>query len=214
MFYRFFYRSVFCNIRLAQHGVRGTCSGKFAPWWACARVFILSADRLISISDIVTETVPRREPTYTRRAALGRISVFDDRAHQTFQKLLDTQLGELQERRNAGAERSAGARARPMPLDQAFVMKTTFSRHTGGGGVYGTIPQWKPKPDIVPPPANCGGFTYGGAGRMWEPLPLPSSIIPKETTEWRNYRHLGMNAPLAFSAPVIIHKDLMRSISP
>ena len=116
--------------------------------------------------------------------------------------------------RSAGAERSAGARARPMPLDQAFVMKTTFSRHTGGGGVYGTIPQWKPKPDIVPPPANCGGFTYGGAGRMWEPLPLPSSIIPKETTEWRNYRHLGMNAPLAFSAPVIIHKDLMRSISP
>jgi hypothetical protein len=101
-----------------------------------------------------------------------------------------------------------------MPLDQAFVMKTTFSRHTGGGGVYGTIPQWKPKPDIVPPPANCGGFTYGGAGRMWEPLPLPSSIIPKETTEWHNYRHLGMNAPLAFSAPVIIHKDLMRSISP
>ena len=124
-------------------------------------------------------------------------------------------LGELpEERRYAGAERSAGARARPMPLDQAFVMKTTFSRHTGGGGVYGTIPQWKPKPDIVPPPANCGGFTYGGAGRMWEPLPLPSSIIPKETTEWRNYRHLGMNAPLAFSAPVIIHKDLMRSISP
>ena len=116
--------------------------------------------------------------------------------------------------RSAGAERSAGARARPMPLDQAFVMKTTFSRHTGGGGVYGTIPQWKPKPDIVPPPANCGGFTYGGAGRMWEPLPLPSSIIPKETTEWRNYRHLGMNAPLAFSAPVIIHKVLMRSISP
>ena len=104
--------------------------------------------------------------------------------------------------------------ARPMPLDQAFVMKTTFSRHTGGGGVYGTIPQWKPKPDIAPPPANCGGFSYGGAGRMWEPLPLPSSIIPKETTEWHNYRHLGMNAPLAFSAPVIIHKDLMRSISP
>ena len=168
-------------------------------------------------SDIVTETVPRREPTYTRRAALGRISVFDDRAHQTFQKLLDppsSSENSTEERRYAGAERSAGARARPMPLDQAFVMKTTFSRHTGGGGVYGTIPQWKPKPDIVPQPANCGGFTYGGAGRMWEPLPLPSSIIPKETTEWRNYRHLGMNAPLAFSAPVIIHKDLMRSISP
>ncbi len=66
-----------------------------------------------------------------------------------------------------------------MPLDPAFVQKTTYSRHTGGGGVFGTMPQYKGQPDMRPKPAYCGGIMFGGTGSNWTPIAVvPAMTLP------------------------------------